>query len=154
MGAADSNDPALQELLAQLKNKGWLDKQSAERSTKLAPIPQADRDSCPLKMGHDWLLGNWTARYSAVDQFGGGVISLNGRMVFVQNGNLIEGYFPSKDIRKDGDPSLTFVIVDSDVYGRGLSCEISDNNTTLRVVFIVPNGSKGLQTSTWSLRKQ
>jgi hypothetical protein len=32
MGAADSNDPALQQLLAQLKNKGWLDKQGAEEA--------------------------------------------------------------------------------------------------------------------------
>jgi hypothetical protein len=30
-GAADSNDPNLQRLLAQLKNKGWLDKQEAEK---------------------------------------------------------------------------------------------------------------------------
>jgi hypothetical protein len=29
-GAADSSDPVLQQLLAQLKNKGWLDKQGAE----------------------------------------------------------------------------------------------------------------------------
>ena len=30
-GAADSNDPNLQRLIAQLKNKGWLDKQQAEQ---------------------------------------------------------------------------------------------------------------------------
>jgi hypothetical protein len=29
-GAADSDDPGLQELMAELKNKGWLDKQGAE----------------------------------------------------------------------------------------------------------------------------
>jgi hypothetical protein len=32
MGAADSDDPSLQQLLGQLKNKGWLDKQEAEKS--------------------------------------------------------------------------------------------------------------------------
>jgi len=31
-GAADSNDPSLQKLLAELRNKGWLDKQGAENA--------------------------------------------------------------------------------------------------------------------------
>ena len=34
-GAADSNDPALQQLLGQLKNKGWLDKQIAEKQAEI-----------------------------------------------------------------------------------------------------------------------
>jgi len=33
-GAADSDDPNLQRLLGQLKNKGWLDKQGAEEAKK------------------------------------------------------------------------------------------------------------------------
>src|SRR5208282_6921439 len=45
MGAADSNDPALQELLAQLKNKGWLD--WAEKIKKLTE-----------KYG--WMVGAWS----------------------------------------------------------------------------------------------
>ena len=35
-GAADSNDPSLQRLLGQLKNKGWLDKKGAEEAQHLA----------------------------------------------------------------------------------------------------------------------
>jgi len=38
MGAADSNDPALQGLLAQLKNKGWLDKLTAEQAEEAAKL--------------------------------------------------------------------------------------------------------------------
>jgi|HubBroStandDraft_4_1064222.scaffolds.fasta_scaffold1608879_2 hypothetical protein len=45
MGAADCNDPALQRLLAQLKNKDWLDKQKAEKQAK-----------------YDWILGTWRKR--------------------------------------------------------------------------------------------
>ncbi len=36
LGAADSNDPNLQVLLGQLKNKGWLDKKGAEEAQHLA----------------------------------------------------------------------------------------------------------------------
>jgi hypothetical protein len=44
MGAADSNDPSLQQLLAQLKNKGWLDKLAAEEAEEAeeAAKPWAD----------------------------------------------------------------------------------------------------------------
>jgi len=39
MGAADSNDSNLQQLLAQLKNKGWLDKEEVEKQAKkYAPV--------------------------------------------------------------------------------------------------------------------
>ena len=37
-GAADSSDPALQQLLGQLKGKGWLDKQKAEDDKKYGDI--------------------------------------------------------------------------------------------------------------------
>jgi hypothetical protein len=49
MGAADSNDPALQNLLGQLKNKGWLEKQGVEEAEK-----QAEKTR---KYG--WILGTW-----------------------------------------------------------------------------------------------
>ncbi len=46
-GAADSNEPNMLQLLGQLKNKGWLDKQEAEQHAK-----------------YDWLLGTWSQSYS------------------------------------------------------------------------------------------
>jgi hypothetical protein len=39
-GAAESNDPNLQRLLAQLKNKGWLDKQGAEQAQEQRDKPR------------------------------------------------------------------------------------------------------------------
>jgi hypothetical protein len=47
LGAADANDPNLQSLLGQLKNKGWLDKQGVEDAKQYA-----------------WLLGTWSATTS------------------------------------------------------------------------------------------
>jgi hypothetical protein len=38
MGAADSDDPALQQLLGQLKNKSWLDKLAAEQAEEAAKL--------------------------------------------------------------------------------------------------------------------
>jgi hypothetical protein len=49
-GAADSDDPNLQRLLGQLKIKGWLDKQTAQKAAKQAQ--------------YDWLLGHWSESYS------------------------------------------------------------------------------------------
>jgi len=53
-GAADSNDPALQQLLGQLKNKGWIDKQSAERQAAVART--------------DWVIGTWSVSWSHIDK--------------------------------------------------------------------------------------
>jgi hypothetical protein len=46
-GAADSNDAALQRLLGQLKNNGWLDKQGVDDYKKYA-----------------WIVGTWTISWS------------------------------------------------------------------------------------------
>jgi hypothetical protein len=50
-GAADSNDPALQRLLGQLKNNGWLDKQGVENFKKYA-----------------WIVGTWRISWSFGDK--------------------------------------------------------------------------------------
>jgi hypothetical protein len=57
-GAADSNDAALQRLLGQLKNNGWLDKQGVDDYKKYA-----------------WIVGTWTISWSIgerPDQHGDG----------------------------------------------------------------------------------
>jgi hypothetical protein len=50
-GAADSNDAALQRLLGQLKNNGWLDRQGVENFKKYA-----------------WIVGTWTISWSIGDR--------------------------------------------------------------------------------------
>jgi hypothetical protein len=46
LGAADSDDPKLQQIIAKLKIKGWLDFSAAEAAAKQAP--------------YDWLQGSWS----------------------------------------------------------------------------------------------
>jgi hypothetical protein len=53
MGAADSNDSNGQRLLAQLKNKGWLDMEAAAK--------QAEH-----LQKSEWILGTWTLHYSGI----------------------------------------------------------------------------------------
>ena len=53
-GAVDSNDPNLQQLLAQLKNKGWLDKEKMDEYKIFE-----DKEK---KFG--WILGTWNALWS------------------------------------------------------------------------------------------
>jgi hypothetical protein len=82
MGAADGNDANAQRLLAQLKNKGWLDKQDVE-------VQQGQED---LKRKFAWLVGTWkvswrwniTRAYADDHERGG--------EVFVLSGSTIEGY--------------------------------------------------------------
>jgi hypothetical protein len=76
-GAADSNDPNLQRLLAQLNSKGWLDKQEAEDDNKYGGV-----------------LGTWKVSCSRID----GAPDQDGNTeVFVKSdsGN-IEGHFMFK----------------------------------------------------------
>ena len=74
-GAADSNDASLQHLLAQLKNKGWLDQQGVEDFKKYA-----------------WIEGTWNVSWSIgerADQQGSGEKEVFSRS---QSGD-IEGYY-------------------------------------------------------------
>jgi hypothetical protein len=62
MGGADSNDPTLQRLLVQVKNKGWLDKKGIEdrqRQVKYAPV-----------------LGTWKGSFWAM-AFSGKIVKVN-----------------------------------------------------------------------------
>jgi hypothetical protein len=59
MGGADSNDPNLRRLLAQLKNKGWLDKQQAENAEQKARYER-----------YDWILGTLSSHISTFDKHG------------------------------------------------------------------------------------
>jgi hypothetical protein len=56
-GVADSDDSNLQSLLGQLKNKGWMDKEWAETTRKLAQITKT----------YAWMLGTWSETYTDSD---------------------------------------------------------------------------------------
>jgi hypothetical protein len=161
-GAADSNDPNLQRLLAQLNNKGWLDKKVVEDAEKQAE-EAAKQEKYDGEFGNSCqsakrILGTWSAHYSWDDERGGGHGSFHGSMNFEQTSRVIEGHFtPARfeNVEKPKTPSLTATILDSGKLNwNETSCEISDDSRTMKIVFSAPNGDKGTQTSTWLLHKE
>jgi hypothetical protein len=98
MGAADSNDSNLQRLLAQLKNKGWMDRATAEKHAK-----------------YDWIAGTWSVSWS--DHFQGWLSSHDNpggafSAEFLISGRTIEGRETSGGV-KYTDPSFRGKIPDS-----------------------------------------
>ncbi|HEY8102750.1 MAG TPA: PDZ domain-containing protein [Burkholderiaceae bacterium] len=87
-GAADSNDSAIQQLLVQLKNKEWLDRQSAEKHAKYAK--------------YDWLLGTWNLSWSISWQARSSYWAATSYNALAQGGNL---------------PNVEFYITGSTIYG-------------------------------------
>jgi hypothetical protein len=88
-GAADSTDPNAQILLAQLKNKGWLDQREVERQKKFG-----------------WILRTWTVHsYIKSLNKGGGTGPGNDQTIdFSMLDSVVEGYFVSDDGSKLSTP--------------------------------------------------
>jgi hypothetical protein len=100
-GAADSNDPGLQGLLGQLKNKGWLDKQEAEK--------QAER-----KMDYLSILGTtWDGHVSRANRKGREIAHFDWTMEFSEANSVIEGYITPRNGKKEETPLLRGTILDS-----------------------------------------
>jgi hypothetical protein len=124
---ADSNDANVRRLLAQLKNKGWLDKQGAESQAK-----------------YGWILGTWSVSWSLGDEnpshkgergFGGGSQQTPGsnpvwaevaerrhppaahgnyaNEVFRKSGSVIEGYNISDSGVRSAEAVMRGTILDS-----------------------------------------
>ncbi len=94
-GAADSNDPGLQILLGQLKNKGWLD------SRKVALDERKKRFA--------WLLGTWNVNW----KWWWGDVNSRDREVFIATESGIEGYLLSADGARNSEPDFKATILDS-----------------------------------------
>jgi hypothetical protein len=92
MGAADSNDPNLQGLLGQLKNKGWLDKQAVEDKERQAK--------------YDWVLGTWSVSFPKNPKAG------KYETEFSKSGLVIDGYYVNAGV-KNSSPDLRGTILDS-----------------------------------------
>ena len=129
-GAVDSNDPALQQLLGQLKNKGWLDKQRAE---------EAER--------YHWILGGWSASWSFAD-LQSHVVATSRDMEdweFSLSGATIEGYRINDVGARYKDPVLRGTALDSgeihwehrrvSTWLPVLSSEIDKKEGTMKIVF-------------------
>jgi hypothetical protein len=103
MGAADSADSNLQQLLAQLRNKGWLDRQTAEKHAK-----------------YDWILGTWSVAWSVSwpnrwPWHNGPVVENRNAQneEFFISGSAIEGYEIDADGVKSAESHIRGNILDS-----------------------------------------
>jgi hypothetical protein len=125
-GAADSNDPTLQRLLAQLKNKGWLDKQKVDEAVKQAKT--------------DWLVGAWDVHFSSTDKRGRLVPpSVDWSVDLIKSGSSIEASTATSEGGRLSIFKATLLdsgisrceLPDSDV----LSCESDRTKSAITIVF-------------------
>ncbi len=138
-GAADSNDPNLQQLLAQLKNKGWLDEKEATKQAK-----------------YNRILGIWSWHSSRIDKRGH-VYEDHSRVEFSMYDSGVGGYFIQPNGDKPEKPFFRVTILDSGEMGCKyptpvLSCEIDDQNGTMKIDFTDPEDPK--LRGTWLFHKQ
>lgn len=94
-GAADSDDPNLQHLVAQLNLEGWLDKKTTEFKER------------GKKFG--WLLGTWNSNWD----WWWGEIHGRDQEQFVMSDSGIEGYLIGGDGVRNAEPDLRGTILDS-----------------------------------------
>jgi len=122
MGAANSNDPNLQQLLAQLKNKGWFDQQSVAKHQKFA-----------------WLLGNWDVDYNWHWDWNFGTLAgSRGKEDFVWVGSSIEGHEINNTGTKCPEPDLRGTILESGEIN--WECYLPPSNPGELYFFIKPGG--------------
>lgn len=118
-GAADSNDPNVQRLLAQLNNKGWLDKQEVGKLTK-----------------YDWISGTFSVHFSATDQKGHELSHGNDSEDLSKSGAVIESSAAAHGFRgtvlDSGEISWEH---DWNGIWQPISCEIDNDKQTMKFVF-------------------
>lgn len=102
--AADSNDPNLQQLIAKLKIKGWLDRQGVEQSKQ-----RIEEDN---KYG--WLLGKWSVSFSYFSKaaFDYGEKRGTNEVEFIKSGSGAEGYVTAKG-RRFQKPAYRYTVGNS-----------------------------------------
>jgi hypothetical protein len=131
-GAVDSNDPALQNLIGQLKNKGWLDKHEAE--------VQAEK-----KRDYISVLGTWRYHLSTSDHKGHEIAHADWTIEFSKSDSALEGYVTKGNGKKESTPWLKGTILDSGEitwerhWGsswKPASVDLDSDRRTMRVVFI------------------
>ena len=99
-GAAESTDPALQQLLGKLRNKGWLETQEAEK--------QAEKQIEYLS-----LLGTWNGHLSRANHKGREIAHFDWTIEFSKVNSEIEGYVTTGNGKKVEKPTLRGAILDS-----------------------------------------
>lgn len=103
-GAADSNDPTLQQLISQLKIKGWLNKQGVEKAKQ-----KIEEDK-----KYSWLIGTWVGTQSWFSKaaFDYGQKQNNVKDEFIKSASRpgVEGYAYNTNNVRDNTPSFKFTV--------------------------------------------
>jgi hypothetical protein len=99
-GATESADPALQQLLGRLKNKGWLERQEVEK--------QAQK-----QMEYVSLLGTWNGHLSRANHKGNEIAHFDWSIDFSKVDSEIVGYVTTSNGKKEERPTLRGTILDS-----------------------------------------
>jgi hypothetical protein len=141
-GATESNDPNLEQLLAQLKNKGWLDKERGEKAAR-----------------YEWLVGAWSCHYSSTDKRGHVISPGDESFDLSVSDSSIEGHKIKDGVRRN-DSNFKVTILDSGEtrcemgwLSTVLSCDVDSASKTIKIVFQNPNKADKDNTHTWELRK-
>ncbi len=102
--AADSNDPNLQQLIAKLKIKGWLDRQGVEQSK--IRIEEENK--------YGWLLGKWSVAFSFFSKaaFDYGERRGSNEVEFVKSDSGAEGFVTAKG-RRFPKPAYRYAVRNS-----------------------------------------
>lgn len=148
MGAEDGNDLNLRRLLAQLKNRGYLDRQEVQKQGK-----------------YDWVLGTWSVSCSYLDlrkRVAAAPIHFSySNVEFSKSASVIEGYSFSSEDAKFEDPVYRGTILDSGEIGwewtanlphksaawmPAISFEPGEDRRTMTIVFTSPSKDSGPQT--------
>ncbi len=136
-GAVDSNDGNLQQLLAQLRNKDWLDEKEAAKQAK-----------------YSWIVGAWSLHYSRLDE-SRHVREGDENVEFSGSDSVFEGKATDQNSVKRGQVKVTILNsgeIRCEMYAVTVqSCELADHNRTMKIVFTNP---KVKNQFTWLLRKQ
>jgi hypothetical protein len=139
--AIDGSDQNVRLLLAQLKNKGWLDKQQAENAR------------------YDWILGTMLTHYSHFDKHEHLLASGESALLeLTRSDAIIEARGFYSDGTRPTESTLRAIILDSGGIRCELkdhpvlSCEIDSVQRTMKVVFPTDKRNKG-NTTVWELRK-
>ncbi|MGZ5799416.1 MAG: hypothetical protein ACXWJK_14320 [Burkholderiaceae bacterium] len=104
-GAADSNDPTLQQLISQLKIKGWLNKEGVEKAKQ-----KIEEDK-----KYSWLIGTWTGTQSwfskAAFDYGQKQNIIKDEFIKSAPGHGVMGFaFNANDVRNN-TPSFNYTVL-------------------------------------------
>jgi hypothetical protein len=100
-GAADSNDPNLQQLISKLKIKGWFDQRGVEEANQ--KIEESKK--------YDWLIGTWTGNsyWFSKAAFDYGKRQNEQKVEFIKSDSSAEGYsFKMSTGVRDSTPSFKY----------------------------------------------